>query len=126
MRTAISNQRRQFRRVGCAHQGGAETPPYVIEASPRVLPLRGAHPPPRCRSRFALSNTITPSVTVHASGSSDGCGWPSKWAVTADVRKVRTSRCCWRQVVTTLSSVSTNRLPDALCVPNDSFRQITA
>jgi hypothetical protein len=37
-----------------------------------------------------------------------------------------TLRFRWRHVSTTLNSVSTKRLPLALGVPNDSFRQITA
>ena len=35
-------------------------------------------------------------------------------------------RCCWRQVSMMLSRVSTKRLPDSLCVPCDSLRQMTA
>ena len=66
------------------------------------------------------------SATVHAPGSSDGAGWWAKWAWTASATKAKTLRDCWRQVSTTVSIVSTKRLPRALCVPNDNFRQITA
>ncbi len=41
-------------------------------------------------------------------------------------RDERTRVAFWRQVSIPVHSVSTNRLTAALCVPNDSFRQITA
>ena len=47
------------------------------------------------------------------------------WASMAAVRYANTARDCWRQVSITVSIVSTKRLPGALCVPKDSFRQIT-
>ena len=66
------------------------------------------------------------AAIVHTPVSSDGGFWLAKWASTAAVTKAKRLRSCWRQVSITLSMVSTNRLPAALCVPNDSFRQITA
>ncbi|MBU6333121.1 MAG: hypothetical protein KGS47_01860 [Chloroflexi bacterium] len=55
---------------------------------------------------------------------STGAGWPTQAACTASARKVRTSRCCWQQVVTTDSIRSMNRLPAVLGVPMLGFRQI--
>ena len=47
------------------------------------------------------------------------------WASMAAVRYANTARDCWRQVSITVRIVSTKRLPRGLCVPNDSFRQMT-
>lgn len=63
---------------------------------------------------------------VHAPQRSLGAGLLDCLASVAAVRKSKTSRCCWRQVSITLSRVSTKRLPEALCVPCDSLRQMTA
>lgn len=65
-------------------------------------------------------------VTVHTPGSNEGAGWPARLASTAAVRNKKTLRRCWRQVSITVSIVSTKRLPPALCVPNESLRQMTA
>jgi hypothetical protein len=65
-------------------------------------------------------------VTVHTPRSSDGALRCAKWRSIACVTNGSTARSCWRQVSITLSRRSTNRLPPALFVPNDSFRQITA
>jgi hypothetical protein len=71
---------------------------------------------------FDLAN----EVTVHTPASSEGADWPAKWASMAVVRYRKLLRDCLWQVSTTVRIVSTKRLPFALCVPNDSFRQITA
>jgi hypothetical protein len=65
-------------------------------------------------------------VTVHSPVNSDGAGRSAKYAWTASPMKAKTLRDCWRQVSTTVRIVSTKRLPRALCVPKDSFRQMTA
>ena len=65
-------------------------------------------------------------VTVHTLESSEGAGRWAKWAATAWVTKSKTLVFCWRQVSIAVSIVSTKRLPAALCVPKESFRQITA
>ncbi len=65
-------------------------------------------------------------VTVHTPASSDGPRWSSKWLCTACATKAKTLRDCWRHVSTTVRIVSTKRLPRSLCVPKESFRQITA
>lgn len=49
-----------------------------------------------------------------------------KWARTASVSHAKTLRPARRQVSITVSVRSTNRLPDADCVPKESFRQMTA
>ena len=65
-------------------------------------------------------------VTVHTPGSNEAADWWARWASTALVTKAKALRRCWRQVSITVSMVSTKRLPLALCVPKESFRQITA
>jgi hypothetical protein len=65
-------------------------------------------------------------VKVHTPNKRDGAVWSAKRASTASTIQESTFRCCRRQVSTTVSSRSTNRLPSADCVPNDNFRQITA
>ena len=44
----------------------------------------------------------------------------------ASAMKAKTLRFCCRHVSTTVSSVSTKRLPATLCVPKDNFLQIMA
>ena len=51
------------------------------------------------------------NATVHAPESNEGAGRWSKWAWTASATKAKTLRDCWRQVSTTVSIVSTKRLP---------------
>ena len=70
--------------------------------------------------------SIDQTVTVHAPWSSDGLAFPSNLARTAPVSHSKALIPRRRPVSTTVSIRSTNRLPDADCVPNDSFRQITA
>lgn len=65
-------------------------------------------------------------VTVHTVASRDGAVSLRSLACTAWVSQSNTLRSCRRQVSITVNSRSTNRLPAADCVPNDSFRQITA
>ena len=65
-------------------------------------------------------------VTVHAPGTSERTGWWERWEWMAAVRYWNALRRCWRQVSMTVSIVSTKRLPPALCVPKESFRQMTA
>lgn len=65
-------------------------------------------------------------VTVHTLERSEGAGWRAKWAWMAAVRSSKLLRDCRWQVSTTVRMVSTKRLPPVLCVPNDSFRQMTA
>ena len=59
-------------------------------------------------------------------GTSDGTVWPRKCASKHELRYSSTLRLCWRQVATTVSIRSTNRLPSALSVPPLIRRQITA
>ena len=66
------------------------------------------------------------AVTVHTVASRDGAVSLRSLACTAWVSQSNTLRSCRRQVSITVNSRSTNRLPAADCVPNDSFRQITA
>jgi hypothetical protein len=75
---------------------------------------------------FGPSRLHPLSVTVHALGSSEGELRLWKWASTVWVTNSNTFRCCWRQVSMVVNRVSTKRLPAALCVPKESFRQITA
>ena len=42
------------------------------------------------------------------------------------ITKEKALRRCWWHVSITVNIVSTRRLQVALCVPNDSFRHITA
>ena len=63
-------------------------------------------------------------VVVHTLGSSKGAGSLARCDSTAALAKAL--QRCWRQVSITVNIVSTKRLPAALCVQNDSFRQITA
>ncbi len=65
-------------------------------------------------------------VTVHTPGSSEGVGCRAWWALMALIRYSKEFLDCLWQVSTTVRIVSTKRLPLALLVPNDSFRQITA
>ncbi len=52
--------------------------------------------------------------------------WPAKWAWMAAVRYSKV-HFDWRwQFSTTVGIVSTTRLPAALCLPNDNFRQMNA
>ena len=74
--------------------------------------------------KMAIPQTMLPTsgncasgVTVHTPGSSDGAGWWVRWASTAQVRKAMALRSCWRQVSTTVSIVSTKRLPSAQLRP---------
>lgn len=55
-----------------------------------------------------------------------GMGWAVSWASIAAVTKALRLRDCCRQVSVIVSMVSTNWLPALLCVPKESFRQITA
>jgi hypothetical protein len=67
------------------------------------------------------------AVRVHAPvGTRDGGVVPVLDARTASVGTASTSRFCWRQLATTVSTRSTNRLPDAPSVPPLVFRQHTA
>ena len=66
------------------------------------------------------------TVTVHAPVISEGAGFPARWASTVFVSQAKVLRDWRRQVSTTVSRRSTNRLPPADCVPNDSLRQMTA
>ena len=61
-------------------------------------------------------------VTVHAPVISEGAGFPARWASTVFVSQAKVLRDWRRQVSTTVSRRSTNRLPPADCVPNDSLR----
>src|SRR6516225_456040 len=65
-------------------------------------------------------------VEVHTSDKRDGAVLSAKRASTDSTSQETTFRCCRRQVSTTVSNRSTNRLPAEDCVPNDNFRQITA
>ena len=75
---------------------------------------------------FSLFRPGSPRVPVHGSASSDDCFVPAELAISESVRNSRTERFCCRQLSTTVSIRSTNRLPASLCVPNYRFRQITA
>jgi hypothetical protein len=66
------------------------------------------------------------SASHHAAASGGGAASRRKWARTVSVGQAKALRPPRRQVSMTVSSRSTNRLPDADCVPNDSFRQMTA
>jgi len=66
------------------------------------------------------------TVKVYTPDKREGAVLPVKRASTASTIQESTFRFCRRQVSTTVSSRSTNRLPSADCVPNDNFRQITA
>lgn len=65
-------------------------------------------------------------VKVHTPDKREGAVLPAKRASTASTIQASAFRFCRRQVSTTVSIRSTNRLPSGDCVPNDSFRQITA
>ena len=65
-------------------------------------------------------------IKVHTPDKRDGAVLPAKRASTASTSQDNTLRFCRRQVSTTVSNRSTNLLPADDCVPNDSFRQITA
>ena len=65
-------------------------------------------------------------VTVHTLGSSEGVLLAARLASSVLVRNAKAFRACCRQVSTTVRIVSTKRLPAALCVPKESFRQMTA
>ena len=58
---------------------------------------------------------VSDFVTVHTPGRSDGQGCSAKPDWTAAVTWANTSRTCWRQVSIAVCSVSTIRLPAALC-----------
>jgi hypothetical protein len=75
---------------------------------------------------LGLSWMVCEAVKVHTPNKRDAAVLPAKRASTASTNQENTLRFCRRQVSTTVSRRSTNRLPSADCVPNDSFRQITA
>jgi hypothetical protein len=55
---------------------------------------------------------------IHTLKKRDGAHLPAKRAYTASTIHKNTFRSCLRQVSTTVSNRSTNRLPSADCVPN--------
>ena len=95
----------------------AEDPEAVESAGP---------PWPRQPADAAPPSDFGVEVIVHTVASRDGAISLRRLACTASVSQAKTFRSWRRQVSMTVNMRSTNRLPEADCVPNDSFRQITA
>ncbi len=115
-----------YRDLAIQHLGGVYE--SLLELQPKVatVPMVVVRKRTRDRVEERTIPASAPIVTVHTPASSDGPRWSSKWLCTACATKAKTLRDCWRHVSTTVRIVSTKRLPRSLCVPKESFRQITA
>ncbi len=112
----------------CRFRRASNPPPLKTTGHPALSGASMAYGIVIMAGRRILAAHMSPGdvsfpVTVHTSNSRLGVGWLARLAWTASVTKANTLRFCRRQVSITISSVSTKRLPEAVCVPKDSVRR---